>query len=267
MKPVASREHDQSLRAIAAHFAGRATPTAETAMRGHLPHCAACRRRYARELMFAQLDPGAPSAELRIARGLGFRMRAQPRPERWVARFSIPVAIAAVLAVWSSGHEHSRGFDATSGFAARSAERHAARAPAFWAYRIPGAGAPRLVDRTIGARDELAFAYSNPGGKPYVMIFGVDEHRHGYWFHPGWLTGQPPPAAIRAAAGPGPHELPGAIQHAIDGRRLNVYALFCDQPITAAIVEQRLHDAQRWDDLPPFGEGTVAVRRAFEVLP
>ena len=116
--------------------------------------------------------------------------------------------------------------------------------------------------------DDLAFAYSNPVGKRFLMVFGVDEHRHVYWFHPTWPVGQPAPVAVRAVEGPGPHELPGAIHHALDGRRLSVYAAFSDRALGARTVEEAVIGLPAaTGGLPSLGEGVVVVERTYEVAP
>jgi hypothetical protein len=263
-----SREHERSCRTIAAHFAGGASPAAETAMRAHLPTCNTCRRRYERHLILARLDPQALSAQQRIARGLGFRVRGPSRRSYWFAGLALPVALAASVLVLPNKTRHAAGGDASHGFAARGSEqRGEPRAPALWMYRVNADGGPRLVDHTIRANDELAFAYSNPSGRTYLMIFGVDEHRHVYWFHPGWPSGQPAPAAIRAIQSNAAHELPEAIRHAFDGQRLRVYALFSEQSLTATTIETWVHDTSSLDAVQRIAQGVVPVQRTLEVLP
>jgi hypothetical protein len=95
----------------------------------------------------------------------------------------------------------------------------------------------------------------------------VDEHRHVYWFHPAWMVGQPPPVAIPARAGPGPHELADAVRHRLDARQLTIYALFSERSVTAVAAEEWARRDGPRDDLAPFGEGAVVLRRALEVLP
>src|SRR5262249_40892962 len=160
-----------------------ASPRAEAAMRAHLPACEACLRWYERHLLWAQLDPRAPSAEARVARGLGLRWR-EPRRAYGYA-FAGAVA-AVVLLAWALEARPAAQLE----LAARGYES-APRAENFWAYRVASGAPPRLAGPTISASDELAFAYSNPAGKPYLMLFGADEHGHVYWFHPGWPVGQP----------------------------------------------------------------------------
>jgi len=232
-------------------------------MREHLPACASCRRRYDRHLLLARLDPRALPAEQRLAVGLGFRAA----PAAWKRRmltFALPVAVAAVIALVVV---RPRGSDDAGGFTARGPAAPAPIVARFWTYQVNPGGPPHLLDRQIGTGDYLAFAYSNPAGRPFVMIFGVDEHRHVYWFHPAWRVGEPPPAAVRAAAGPGPFELPEAVRHHTDGRQLTVYALLSRQRIDVETVEATIRRAGATGPLPAtFGtERPVVVGRSFVV--
>src|SRR5204863_161967 len=107
-------------------------------------------------------------------------------------------------------------------------------------YRIGSDGtAARVVDR-IDARDEMAFAYRNPRGARRLMVFGVDEHRNVYWYHPGWMDTAKNPVAIPIEPGDQRHELPAAVRHRIEGRSLDVYAVFTNRPLTVREAEQAL---------------------------
>jgi hypothetical protein len=180
--------------------------------------------------------------------------------------------LAAVVLVIGLAGPHRATDTATEpgdGFLMRGADRpnDSASQPLFWTYRILPVGAPALADRTFNARDELAFAYSNRGGLPYLMLFGVDEHRHVYWFHPGWPSGTPAPRAIRAAVGPGPHELSEAIRHSLDGRRLTIYAVSSSRPLDAQFIESTVRRAGDLDAPGLFGPEARWSRRAYEVTP
>jgi hypothetical protein len=258
--PLPSAEHARSLRAIDAHFAGRVSPVAETAMRAHLPTCAVCTDRYERQLTLARLDPKAPPPEERIARGLGLGPRRVRVP--WTFALLIPAAAAVALAAWPRQGDGGA-------FVARGGTPAPAALGAFWTYRVGADQAPHLAEQAIAARDELAFAYSNPAGKRYLRVFGIDEHRHVYWFHPSWPAnwpaGRPAPRSVPAAAGPGPHELPEAIRHELDGRRLTITTLLSDRPLDVVGVEAALRATRAPDALPALGEGVVGLRRTFEV--
>ena len=245
-------------------------------MRAHVMTCASCKNHYQRHLTLARLDPQALPAADRIARGLGFRLRA-PRDGRWRARLlaglAVPIVVAAVavLAIaparkLATEAEPTGTASAAGGFTARGTGS-VGRAASFWTYSVGTTRAPRVADRAIRRDEELAFAYANPAGQPFLMIFGVDEHRHVYWFHPAWPAGLPAPAAIRAATGPGPHELPDAIHQDLDGQRLSVYAAFSERALDVTAVEAAVLAAPAVNTPPALGEGVVVVERTYEVQP
>ena len=254
---VSSSEHRAARTAIGAHFAGRASPATETTMREHLAGCSACRDFYRRYHLLALVDPAAVPAEERIGRALGFRPRRGPSFRGWLRALAFPVAATAVAAVAVLVVVRT-GADVAP--VARGPIAATARAPHLLVYRFaPGTRTPELLQGAMRSDDGLAFAYTNPAGHRYVAIFGVDEHRRVYWFHPEWREGEPAPAAVPAAAGPGPHELPGAIRHAIVGRRLTVHALFADRAVGVEEMEAAVHAGAVGGSLASRLGGVVAV--------
>ncbi|MBF5043151.1 hypothetical protein FGE12_12200 [Aggregicoccus sp. 17bor-14] len=109
-------------------------------------------------------------------------------------------------------------------------------------YRIGAGAAPEPVEREVDARDELAFGYVNPEAKRWLLVYGVDEHGHVYWFHPSWEDPAENPRAIPAQPGAQVHELPEAISHALDGRALTLYGALSDERLSVKQVEQLLRE-------------------------
>ena len=292
---ASSLPHHAARAAIGAHFAGRASPATETAMRAHMTDCSDCRGFYKRHHLLARLDPAALPAEERIGRALGFRAR---RAESFRARLRTLVfptmatacVALAVLVIFDARPNIDMG--TLGGFPnppamvraeQSSAAPHAidvepiardtgsamAKTPHLLVYRFaPGAHTPALVQGNVGSvgsvgsmrnGDELAFAYTNPAARRYVAIFGVDDHQRVYWFHPAWREGAPAPAALPAAAGPGPFELPEAIRHAIDGRRLAIHALFADRAVGVEEIEAAVRSGASGVALATRLGGDVAV--------
>lgn len=264
-------------REIAAHFAGRARRAREAAMRAHLPHCASCRSRYDRHLLMAALDPRGATAFGRIARGLGLEAGGKagrdlgpagsPRRQRWALALAAPALLVAATVLVGVRPRHSppASLALRQDFSARGSALPLA--PMLWIYRLAPGGAPQVVDRTIGERDELAFAYSNPAGRARIVVFGVDEHRHVYWFQPAWTAGAAPPSAIAAISGPGPHELPEAVRHHLDGHELTVYTVLGDRDVSAGAVEAWAKRSSRLTpDDSPFGPDATMLRRPLQVL-
>jgi len=257
-------------RAVAAHFRGRIDAREEGALRAHLPTCPACRRFYGRALALSSADPHAVPARDRLARGLGLRGARRPAAasaaRRWA--WAIPaLAVVALVAVRVGLPARNAPAGDGPGAGAPPVSRGpATSAPALLAYRIPARGTPIAVGRSIDGHDELAFAYANPGGWPYLMVFAVDEHTHVYWYHPAWRVGATPPVAVSAQPGPGPFELPSATRHVFDGRRLLVYAVFARRQVSVEEIERAARAGARPGDLPLSGDLQI-VRLPLEVTP
>ena len=242
---------------IARHFEGTISPEGERALREHLPLCAACHAHYERWLLLSRLDPEALSAETRISRGLGLGRR--PSTFR---RFGMPasatlVAAAAALLLWLRATSEPNGFTARGGGPPAKVSR-------VFVYDVkPGKPAERASD-SIGRGDELAFAYENGAAKNRIMVFGVDEHRHVYWFYPAWVNPSENPVAVPIEHDDRRHELPDAVRQDFDGSRLEIRSVFLDAPLAVAELEAMLRDH-------PVGplpiEGAVEAAVPFAVAP
>jgi hypothetical protein len=226
-------------RLVDAHFGATISPRDERAMRAHLPECDACRRYYDRHLVVASLDPSAVRVEDRIATGLGLRTR-RSRLGAWPAVVATAAAAVAVFVMQSR---------APLEFTARGIHRPAK--PSFSAYRVDPAGMLSGDGGTIRASDDLAFAYANPGGLHRLLVYGVDEHHHVYWYYPAWSSPHDDPHAIAIDAGVLLRELPEAIRHEIDGRRLVIHAAFLDDDVSVRQVEQWVADPRTADQPLP----------------
>jgi hypothetical protein len=238
-------------------------------MFAHLPTCDACRGYFERYLTLTRLDPRALPAEQRIARGLGLAVTAPDLAGRrtWLAAAVLaPIAVAIAFAIRIPGTTSATPPPARpASFTARGLS--SGGTPALWTYRLGPGPSAHLVDRVIHADDDLAFAYSNPSGKGFLMVFGVDEQRRVYWFHPAWPVGAPPPLAVRAAEGPGPHELTEAIRHQLEPGAFRIHALFCDRPLSATTVEAAVRSARDLERLLIPGGDVVTLTRTLEVRP
>ena len=221
------------------HFDGTLPPSEEHEMREHLPACTGCRARYERRLLLAELDPATLSAKDRIGRGLGL---AKPAPIALAARWGAPATAlaiaAAVLLFFGSRALRTQDSEFTARGGGGGSE--VATTSSVLVYRAAPQGKPSLAGDSIGARDELAFAYENASAKRYLMIFAIDEHRHVYWYHPGWSNPGEDPTSIPIETTPGVHHLHEAIAHELDGRELEIHALFTDSPLSVKTVERLL---------------------------
>jgi hypothetical protein len=245
----------RDIRLVDAHFEGRIVPHRERALRAHLGSCADCTERYRSHLVFARLDRRALPAAERMARALGLPGRRQRRWLWSVPALALASAVAVLLVMGQLG---------TTGGDLRVRGAVTGAVPHLLVYRlIPGAAPSRVLDG-ITAGDELAFAYTNPGGRGHVMIFGVDQQRRVFWYHPAWPAGDPPPRALSAAAGVGPHELPDAIGHDLTPGQLRIYGLFSDDSPGAAEVEAAVASGRTLAEA--FSRASI-TERVLEVRP
>lgn len=227
------------------HFAGATTPTAEHRMRQHLIGCKECQGLYRRHLLLARLDPAAPSAEDRLGAGLGVRPRPRVAKPLFVASMSLALASLLFFVVRPSG----------DGFSSRGA---ADRVQLF-AYRTSG-GAPARVGSQVSRTDELSFAYVNLAAKKHLLIYAVDEHGAVYWYHPEWKRADEDPRAVAAESGTAVHELPEAVRHSFSGKKLVVWGVFTDEPLSVRQVETRLQKGAAFSD-------ALVVKLPLEVVP
>lgn len=218
--------------AVDRHFAGRIRPDAERELREHLASCDECRRYYDRHLLLAKLDPEAPSAQERLARGLGV---SPPRGNPWaVGALGLAAAATAIMIFLAPRLEPP------SAFTARGGGGPDLPPVSLTVFQVEN-GASRPVVAAIAPGAELAFAYENRAGRARLLVFGVDEHRHVYWFFPAWQDPKASPEAMPIARTETPREIKEAVRHAFDGARLEVRAIFTDEAaLTAPEVERRL---------------------------
>jgi hypothetical protein len=218
------------------HFQGRLTPTEEVGFRAHLPDCPICQARYQRQGLFAELSGARPGRVDRIALGLGLPPSG-PTRQLTPIRVALPVlALAACLALLAT--RGLRG-GAEPEFASRGRASLAATA-SLEVFRVPPSGAPVRAQGWVGAGDELAFAYRNPGGFRHLLVFGLDDRGELHWFHPAWTDPRQDPLAVPAQPGVGPHELGEAIRHELPGRLLRVVGIFTNQPLSVRETERRV---------------------------
>jgi hypothetical protein len=253
-------EHDRFVRRIDAHFARTISVAEENELRQHLPECGACRSYYERHLLFESLDPRARGAEARLAVGLGIRRR-----RRTATPFVVGATAFAALALAAPMLGSTIASRREPEFAPRGTIEMS-EAPHLMIYRLRPDRAPELVHGVVGPRDELAFAYTNPDGFERLLIFGVDEHRHVYWYHPAWSREGENPVGIPVAAGPQVHELAEAVTQRLDGRTLRIVGLFTRDSISVRQVERVVKDAPMGTvDFAGAIRGTVQMETLLEI--
>jgi hypothetical protein len=228
-------------------------------MRAHLPACEACNGYYARHMMLARLDPQALRAEERIARGLGLRARPTGLRVLPFATASVVAAAAAVALLLTTGkHPADEGFRSRGTVDSTPSCR-------ITVYRVGEDGTATPAPGALHHDDELALAYENLGGKRYLMIFGVDEHREVYWFFPAWTAAADEPSSLAIEPTSLRTELHEAVRHQLHGGHLDVRALFTDEPHTVRDVERRVAETGA---LGALGiRGSVECASSFAVVP
>jgi hypothetical protein len=253
-------EHDQLVRSIDAHFAATISADKESALRQHLPQCASCRSYYERHLVFETLDPRGRGPEARIAVGLGIRRRRRPATPFALGATALAALVLAPPLLGSVISSRQAPEFAPRGTIDESA------APHLMIYRLRPDRAPELVHGMIGSRDELAFAYTNPDGFERLLIFGFDEHRHVYWYHPAWSHEGENPVGIAVARGPEVHELAEAVTQRLDGHTLRIVGLFTRDNISVRQVERVIKDAPKGAvDFARSIRGTVEIETLLEI--
>ncbi len=229
-----------SMHLVDAHFGRRGLPPRrERALREHLPGCATCRARYERHLLLAEVDRSLPGARERLARGLG--LAAAPRARTWPVQLGVALALGLCALVLAPRLAAPPPADA--GFTPRGGtEAHGPAAgplPALEVYRVRD-GKAEPTHGSMRADDELAFAYRNPDGLPFLMVFATDAAGQVYWYYPSWTEPDHSPTSVPARRGEHPLELPDAIRHPLPPGPLVLHALFTRAPLSVHEVEARL---------------------------
>jgi hypothetical protein len=253
-------------RLVDGHFDSGLDPSSEHRLREHLLDCVSCRERYQRQLLLARLDPVAPDAQFRLARGLGlpsgtpsmWQWFSMPSFELRRASFAVAglAALALVLVIAGHGRTNTNALD---GYEARGG--HAPLPVEVRVYRIQ-AGTPEPLGDELGAEQELAFAYANRSDKRWMMIFGVDEHRHVYWYFPSWTDPAQDPQSVPAGPSIELKELPEAVTQRLDGNQLHLVGLFSDQPLNVKQVEELVSQSP---DGRPVVAGALSWDADFQV--
>jgi hypothetical protein len=251
--------HSQARRLVRQHFALETTPRNEHALREHLADCRDCSAFYQRHLVLARLDPKAPTAQERLASGLGFAKRPQPqRAGFWFGAAGLVATAAAVFGLSVRAKPAGEASEPVARGAAVGVSQ-------VLAYRVESGKIAAPVGSSIAKTDELAFAYVNGGGYRHLLIYGVDEHRHIYWYHPAWTNAAQTPHGIAIESGPALRELPEAIAHELDGHQLTIHAVFTNKDVTARDVE-RLVQAARGEPALSKSLGAALPGAAFTEL-
>ncbi len=220
------------------HFAASLSVDEEHAFREHLAGCAACKSHYEARLALNRLLPSAPSAQARLAHGLGLAFEPEAKAARAprVTWALAAVAVSAVVGVAAWQLVASPPSD--DEYAPRGAKPTAA----LEVYRVRPGAAPERNPHQVKAGDELAFAYRNPNNAKWLMVYAVDAAGNVAWYYPEWKAGAAAPSPVSAEPGAVLHELPSAIALPLSPGRVTLHLVLLEHPLSTADVEQRLAD-------------------------
>lgn len=250
--------HTTTRRQVDEHFARRTTPEHERAMREHLVTCDACRGYYERHLLLERLTPSAPSPRERIGRSLGLRAPPAPSTRRWSwAALSLAGATAVALLVSREPIPNAPEFVARGVLHADAAHADV------HVFEVRHDGSAFPLDETMDASSGLAFAYRNPEGARYLLVFGVDELDNVYWYFPSWSDEGDDPRAVAIESTTLLTELPEVVDHGYKGSQLRLFALFADEPWDVRAVESALPVGSCFESelsLPVRGQWSQSVR-------
>jgi hypothetical protein len=252
--------HDDARAAIAAHFDGGNDAGVEHAMFTHLADCDRCRAVYERRAALNALDPEGLSREQRILRGL--RGARRPRVSSLTRWSAVAVVAAAATIVFAVVSEQEPDSTEVPGVQVRGGNVNEAQ-PTLGVYRIAAAGS-ELVGEQLHADDALAFAYTNPAGAAYLMVFVRASDGAVHWYYPTWTEPEDSPSAVSIVAAEKPHELGDAIRHRLPTGTLDLFAIFADEPLTVGQIEVALESLSPGETLEL--EGARVQTRSLVVV-
>ncbi len=223
---IANARPCASSKLVDSHFAGRIAPSAERRLRDHLDLCKACRARYERWLVLAEIDSRVLPRAARLAIGLGLRPPSQPfRASALALAFAAAFASLVVVFAWARA---ARGTQGQLGppIPAPSSEAE------FAVYSVGRGGARSALlhaDEEIAPNQPLGFAYAKAAGTKHLVIFGVDERRHVVWYRPAIAESSESLPSVPITDGELLHELSEAFTQTLDEGTLQLFAVFTNR--------------------------------------
>ena len=243
-------------RLIDAYFAGGLSQSQETRLRAHLPDCPSCREIYQSYLIAEQLDPRGSNPRARLATALGLPAGSMSTWRRRGSRLGLgmmALAGAAGIVLFVTRAPTSQNDFVSRGSLTGSPSLDLDVA----VFRVQGDRESERVRDQVSARDELAFAYRNERGKPFLMIFAVDAAGRVAWYHPGWTDAASNPKAIPITRQVGFKELPEAVRQPLQGDRIALHALFMDSAVDVRSIEERVARAAPLADVADAAAGEI----------
>jgi hypothetical protein len=244
---------DLSYRALAKYADGEVTASQAAALADAIAQSPEAQRRLARVESVAASFADASAVEgIDLLPGLRKRLpdeagRVERPRARWRSTAPLGFAVAAaaaavVLPVVLAKRAPTPGPLQTE-FRAKSAAANPdprSRWIALNAFRLSGNGPPEPLHGVLHVDDGLLFSYTNLGPAPFshLMVFGIDEQRHVYWYYPAFLDPRDNPTGITIEKGASRVALDEVVAHRYRAGRLTVFGLFSDRAFSVSDVER-----------------------------
>lgn len=223
---MSTAPHRDIQKAIDIHFKGRGTPQNHALIMEHLPDCPDCHQYFKKRMFLAEMIPGAPTQQERIGATVGLSAPRAPRAMGFSAFVSAAAMAAGVFLVWPTTQSSDDGFQSRG-----NKDRVVApvESQEVFAYVASDGAENALVKKEIRHSDELIFSYRNNSSASHLMVYGVDEQKNVYWYHPAWVDAADNPSAVPIAQSEKVIALPLAVAHAYQGANLQLFALFLNE--------------------------------------
>ena len=134
-------------------------------------------------------------------------------------------------------------------------------------YRVDSGQVSKLAGQ-MKSRDELLFAYSNLGPRPYayLMIFAVDSKGEVYWFYPAYSKVGTDPKSLKILQNVTSIELPEKIRHDFEPGPIHICALFTRTPWLVSQIEQKVSAQLRNRPASDFKTIRFEIEDAKQIL-
>ena len=97
-----------------------------------------------------------------------------------------------------------------------------------------GALTPVSTGGVMHVDDALGFAVRGTAGLPWLVVYGVDDAKNVYWYHPAFTDAHTDPSSVPARVGP----IPEVVRHDLKPGALHITALFTRAPLHVSDVER-----------------------------
>jgi hypothetical protein len=245
-------EHERARELLTRQFTEGALARAmQRDLRDHVRACAGCKAEYDRLFQVERALEGGVAVPRASIERLLVELPAQRRgairrrPHWSVRRFVASIAACAALLVAALIMNPSRQPAEWSEWAARGGTKRA------WiSIFVMRGDEVTALGSTLESDDTLLFAYTNleDSGARHLAIAGRDAAGHVHWYHPSYRSGEDRPRSIAIEESAG-RELAEAVRSEHAKGKLEICALFSEEPLSIADVDRRLESGGGWPDV------------------